>query len=420
MLITLAALLALPLQAHAQTDVILVDNLEQSLPYHTLTVGGDNHVFIAQKFTIPEGADYILSDLTIDVSSRGDHPMVMTIRAGSGSSPGSVVHTLRPPASPGTGHETYTALPGAVLEANKSYFVRLAAEQSGGTKSTVIADADTGQTGLDGWGIANAYLRKASAGPWTNLFGAALRIRLRGREVSNNPNLSALTLEQPLTGTAIALDPAFSPFRGNYTASVPNRQSVVKLTATQADSGATVAIENDIDLGTQTPNEARLPLEVGSNTLRVTVTAEDGVRTKIYRVVVTRAASPGVTVSESAVTEQDATGDSYTVTVGGSATGETEYVGDRDWFAVELEAGKSYRFDLEGSRTDAGSLSDPYLYGLYDDDGDLISGTTNDNGGAGLNSRVGFTATEDATYYVSAGTIRSLTGTYLLSVEEVI
>ena len=108
-----------------------------------------------------------------------------------------------------------------------------------------------------------------------------------------------------------------------------------------------------------------------------------------------------------------------TVTVGGSATGELEFGGDRDWFAVTLEVGKTYRFDLEGSPTSAGTLSDPYLRGLYDAAGDLIAGTTNDNGGTGKNSRVTFTATEDATYYVSAGASQSLAGTYKLSVEEV-
>ena len=110
---------------------------------------------------------------------------------------------------------------------------------------------------------------------------------------------------------------------------------------------------------------------------------------------------------------------SGTVAVGGSATGEIELGGDRDWFAVELEAGKTYRFDLEGSPTSAGTLSNPYLRGIHDAAGELIAGTTNNNGGTGTNSRVTFTATEDATYYVSAGAYQSLAGTYTLSVEEV-
>ena len=108
------------------------------------------------------------------------------------------------------------------------------------------------------------------------------------------------------------------------------------------------------------------------------------------------------------------------VAVGGSATGEVDYYGDRDWFTVTLEAGKTYRFDLEGEDTGAGTLDDSYLHGIHDADGNLIDGTTNDNGGADLNSRVLFTATQDATYYVSAGGRGSYyEGTYTLSVEEV-
>ena len=113
------------------------------------------------------------------------------------------------------------------------------------------------------------------------------------------------------------------------------------------------------------------------------------------------------------------TGTSGAVAVGGSSTGEIESPHDRDWFAVELVAGRDYRIDLEGSRTRAGTLSDPYLRGIHDANGDRIAGTTNDDGGAGYNSRVGFTATENATYYVAAGAYRSGEGTYTLSVEEV-
>ena len=107
-----------------------------------------------------------------------------------------------------------------------------------------------------------------------------------------------------------------------------------------------------------------------------------------------------------------------TVAVDGSVRGEIEHPGDQDWFAVILEAGTTYRIDVEGSDTGAGTLSDPYLRGVYDADGVRISGTNNDDGGAGYNSGLPFTATEDATYYVAAGAYGNDTGTYTLSVTE--
>ena len=114
------------------------------------------------------------------------------------------------------------------------------------------------------------------------------------------------------------------------------------------------------------------------------------------------------------------TGTNGAVEVGESVTGDIEVSGDRDWFAVELDAGSTYRIDLEGSRTSAGTLSDPYLRGIHDADGVRLAGTTNDDGGAGLNSRVTFTATEDGTHYVAAGAWGTREGTYTLSVEEVL
>ena len=113
------------------------------------------------------------------------------------------------------------------------------------------------------------------------------------------------------------------------------------------------------------------------------------------------------------------TGTSGAVAVGGSATGKIDFWGDRDWFAVTLEADKTYRIDLESGSTGAGTLRNPYLRGVHDADGNFIAGTTNDDVGGSRNSRVYFTAAEDATYYVAAGGYGRTDGTYTLSVTDV-
>ena len=107
-----------------------------------------------------------------------------------------------------------------------------------------------------------------------------------------------------------------------------------------------------------------------------------------------------------------------TVAVGGSATGVIETPRDRDWFAVELVAGRTYVIDLRGSPTDDGTLSDPFLRGIYDADGNRISNTTDDDGGQSYNSRVTFTATESGTHYIAAGAWSSRQGTYELEVTD--
>ena len=126
-------------------------------------------------------------------------------------------------------------------------------------------------------------------------------------------------------------------------------------------------------------------------------------------------------VSVMADDHPDGAGTTSTVAVGASATGDIEHPDDRDWFAVQLEAGRSYRIDLEGSWTDAGTLPDPFLHGIHDRDGNPIAGTSDDQGGYGRNSRVYFSPETDGTYYVAAGTAggRIPTGTYRVSVTEI-
>ena len=67
-----------------------------------------------------------------------------------------------------------------------------------------------------------------------------------------------------------------------------NTAAGVTVTAQKNHRGATVAIAGDDD--TSTPNTADLALAFGENTVTVTVTAQDGVTEKEYRVKVTRAA----------------------------------------------------------------------------------------------------------------------------------
>ena len=116
----------------------------------------------------------------------------------------------------------------------------------------------------------------------------------------------------------------------------------------------------------------------------------------------------------------DAPATGAVVTVGGSAMGEIERPGDTDWFAVALIQGNEYLIDLEGVRTDQGTLDDPYLLGIHDIDGELIPGTADDDDGEGLNSRLAFTAPETGTYYIAAGAYEDYTGTYTLEVMDVL
>ena len=106
------------------------------------------------------------------------------------------------------------------------------------------------------------------------------------------------------------------------------------------------------------------------------------------------------------------------VAVGGAATGNIGRSGDRDGFAVELVAGRTYIIDLRGSPTGDGTLSDPYLRGIKGPDGSRIAGVSNDDGGEGYNSQLNFTPTESGTHYIIAGAYSGL-GAYEVEVRDV-
>ena len=94
------------------------------------------------------------------------------------------------------------------------------------------------------------------------------------------------------------------------------------------------------------------------------------------------------------------TSTSYSISVGDTFSGTLSYLGDRDWVGITLTAGSSYVFDLTGSTSGDGTLSDPY-FRLYSSSGSLLD--SNDDGGSGFESRITYTATTTGTYYLSAG-----------------
>ncbi len=105
-----------------------------------------------------------------------------------------------------------------------------------------------------------------------------------GASTSTDATLSALSL-----GTGVTLDPAFASATTDYRAWVANPVDSVTVTATKNDEAATVAIAGDDDAAT--PGTATLSLDPGRNTVKVTVTAEDGNTTEAYTVTLVREAA---------------------------------------------------------------------------------------------------------------------------------
>ena len=112
------------------------------------------------------------------------------------------------------------------------------------------------------------------------------------RNTSNNADLSALTIS---TGV---LSPTFDAATIAYTSNVGNATTSVTVTPTQADINATIQVRvNGGTYATVLSGSASsaLPLNVGANTVDVTVTAQNGLTVKTYTITITRAQVPVIT-----------------------------------------------------------------------------------------------------------------------------
>ena len=102
---------------------------------------------------------------------------------------------------------------------------------------------------------------------------------------------------------------------------------------------------------------------------------------------------PSQTTSQARQSVSEPSGDDFPVDdtttgrleVGGSVTGNIDSNGDQDAFAIELVRGRTYRFDLEGSETEQGTLADPQLRFIFvwDVDAQIVPDSGDDDSGEG-------------------------------------
>lgn len=104
------------------------------------------------------------------------------------------------------------------------------------------------------------------------------------------------------------------------------------------------------------------------------------------------------------------------LTVGSTATGNLEVAADRDWFAVQLNAGTTYTITLTGAQDAGGTLQDPYLF-LHDSTGKTVSENDDTVDGVNVDSQIIYSVNSTGTYYVEAAAYRdALIGTYSVRV----
>lgn len=119
-------------------------------------------------------------------------------------------------------------------------------------------------TAVDASGTSSGYSSEASATPR-----------------SGNADLSNLTLS---SGT---LDPSFDAATTSYAASIPNSVGKIMVTPTADDPNATITVGGH-PTTSGWPSDP-IDLQVGSNTIDIVVTAQNGIATTPYTITVTRA-----------------------------------------------------------------------------------------------------------------------------------
>jgi hypothetical protein len=165
--------------------------------------------------------------------------------------------------------------------------------QAYGSNANVTLSSATGttaqnvSTGLTGLSPGTFYYYRLTA---TNVDGTAYTTggTFTTSTPSTNAELSSLTL------SGVSLNPDFASATTSYTASMANSTTSITVTPTLAQPDATISVR--INGGTSAPvmsgsASGELPLAIGSNTIEVRVTAQDGVTQKTYTVTLTVSSS---------------------------------------------------------------------------------------------------------------------------------
>jgi hypothetical protein len=162
-------------------------------------------------------------------------------------------------------------------------------------------------------------------------------------------------------------------------------------------------------------NEVAVANDFSGSTAESINFVEPGGASQTYFIVVSNASSFGDGTYRLSVTQgladdvsPDSTATNGAINVGENVSRSINFIGDRDWFRISLTANQLYVFELR-----RGTLIDPYLR-IMNSAGTQVS--SDDDGGAGLDSYLAFIPATTGSYYLvaSSSTIFNTTGTYTL------
>ena len=282
--------------AEAQTVRILVSNSGQTADDSASTSGNDH----AQLFqTGANAAGYTLTQVVVNSEDNEGDDFDVEVCEEDGttnefpSTTASDCTALTAPASFAAGNLHFPHA-GLALSANTNYVVVIKQIGTGSVElNTTTSGGEDTSLGLSDWSIKDKFYWK-SGSTWMLKSGSdeALRIIVRGYAntvVTTDATLSALSV----SGTT--LSPAFAAATTTYQATAANAVTQVTITETTSEPTATVEYLDNSD-ATRTDADTttaglQVNLSVGSNIVKVKVTAPDTTTTETYTVNVVRVGS---------------------------------------------------------------------------------------------------------------------------------
>ena len=342
--------------AAAQTSRTLVSNSAQSADDSANTSGNDH----AQLFhTGGHAAGYTLISVVVNSEDAQNDDFDVEVCEEDGtanefpSTTASDCTALTAPAS-FAGNVIFSHA-GLALSANTNYVVVIKQRGTGSVElnSTTSGGEDT-SISLSDWSIKDYFYWNDTTGTWRNQGGQneALRIIVNG--YANTVNATDATLSA-LSMSGASLNPTFAAATTSYHAVVANAVTQVTITETTSETTATVEYLDGSD-ATLTDADTltaglQVNLSVGSNIVKVKVTAPDTTTTETYTVNVLRVAVP-VACSAAAMTNRIWTGNLTVAHILGASFGfessnghldaTTFSYGGTDYTIVRLTAGNVF------------------------------------------------------------------------------
>ena len=281
--------------------------------------------------------------------------------------------------------------------------------------SSLTADAFSGLSALELLYLDNNDLRSLPDGVFSGLTA------LTALKLGDNPNTGDLlplsvTLENVGSDQVRAKVLAGAPFTVDIPVTVANGTLAGDVTALTVEAGSVEGTAVTV-----TPTETTEPVTVDIDlTIQPSLPGDhDG-----YIFVVEGADLPA-NATTSGVVKVDGSGARSTIAAPVAVRDDegeiTGYTFDTDWFAVELEADRTYRIDMKGSiPTNELTLRLPQINAIYDADGGFLLNTfSRDESSSHHLFRVTFHAHVGGTYYIAASGESFESGDYELTVKEI-